>query len=561
MRYAIFSDIHGNLPAWNAVLNDMRSQDVDRFVCLGDIVGYGPKPQEVLDGIRSVTSNIVIGNHDAAAAGTFDDSIFNDKARKAIQWTRNQLNKKSLKFLRDLPLVIEDEDIFFVHAEMSEPGQFLYLNSAAEARLSFQSNTQKISFVGHNHNPGIFVENPDDSIQRLPDDDATLENDRRYIVDVGSVGEPRNPQDIRARYLIYDKNMHSVSFRKIEFDVEAYRTELQYSGLKTTPYFLQIVDQYYEAAAKAPEHAMTSEAEAPLEMAIPGKQVVLLSPGHQPSPPQPSMVMPLPKERSSAGAITLVITCLAAMIGALLWLNREKPRPEEEMIIVADTTLPDPETERRPKARVQEVRPPDPIPPTKEPEPKVAEVTTTEPDTREEPDPTPPTPEPVVEIRTSSPNDKLLFDFEGDNFDSWEIEGTAFGSKPAGVQITARKGFSGHEGSRIAHSSHGGDGPTGKMTSEAFKITHPYLRLLVAGGPHEGKTYVGLEIDGKLVHSSTGGERLEFQEVLWDLSSFADQEAKLVAVDAFNGRWGVITFDHVVLTDEKGTLIAHPPSQ
>ena len=77
--------------------------------------------------------------------------------------------------------------------------------------------------------------------------------------------------------------------------------------------------------------------------------------------------------------------------------------------------------------------------------------------------------------------------------------------------------------------------------------------------PHEGQTYVGLEIDGKLVHSTTGGERLDFREVLWDLSSFSDQEAKLVAVDEFNGRWGVIAFDQVVLTDEKGSLKPQTP--
>jgi len=223
MRYAIFSDIHGNRPAWEAVLADMRALEADVFVCLGDIVGYGPKPQAVLDGIRAVTSNFVLGNHDAAAVGILDASIFNDQAREVIEWTRNQLDDEAIAFLGQMPLVIEDENILFVHAEMEEPGRFLYIDSEAEALANFRAVRRQITFVGHTHNPCIFAENPDKSIQRLPDEDGVLADDSRYIINVGSVGEPRNPDDIRARYVIYDSDTKTVAFRRIEFDVAGFR--------------------------------------------------------------------------------------------------------------------------------------------------------------------------------------------------------------------------------------------------------------------------------------------------------------------------------------------------
>ena len=107
MRYAIFSDIHGNLQAWEAVLADMRVMGAEVLVCLGDVVGYGPRPQEVLDSIRAETQNLVAGNHDAAAAGMLRLSCFNPTAREIIHWTRKRLDRPSLQFLKDVPLAIE----------------------------------------------------------------------------------------------------------------------------------------------------------------------------------------------------------------------------------------------------------------------------------------------------------------------------------------------------------------------------------------------------------------------------------------------------------------------
>ena len=116
MRYAIFSDIHANLPAWNAVHQDMVELQADILVCLGDVVGYGPLPREVLSAIRGVTENFVLGNHDAAAVGIMDPSLFNKNAEKVIRWTRDQLAPESLDFLNKTPLGIDTGDLLFVHA-------------------------------------------------------------------------------------------------------------------------------------------------------------------------------------------------------------------------------------------------------------------------------------------------------------------------------------------------------------------------------------------------------------------------------------------------------------
>ena len=119
MRYAIVSDIHANIRAWEAVLADIRSQRVDVIVCLRDVVGYGPKPAEVLEAVRSVTDHFVLGNHDAAAVGMMDYSIFNDHARQAIEWTITELSPDAKQFLSSVPLAIEAGELLFVHAEVA----------------------------------------------------------------------------------------------------------------------------------------------------------------------------------------------------------------------------------------------------------------------------------------------------------------------------------------------------------------------------------------------------------------------------------------------------------
>lgn len=243
MRYAVFSDIHANLQAWNAVLEDMRELEADVLVCLGDVIGYGPMPEQVLTSVRAETQNFVIGNHDAAAVGVYIDSdLFNDHAKHAIEWTREQLSEDSKRFLAETPLTLETEDILFVHAEISEPSRFGYVTDIHSAAENLVSNDHFLTFVGHTHHPIIFARDPNGETHGLSDEDCQLQEGNRYIVNVGSVGEPRDPDDVRARYVIYDDDTREVFFRRIEFDHGAYRKDLAESGLGVVPFFLKVLD-------------------------------------------------------------------------------------------------------------------------------------------------------------------------------------------------------------------------------------------------------------------------------------------------------------------------------
>ena len=153
MRYAVFSDVHANLIAWNAVRDDIGQREVDVLVCLGDLVGYGPRPMEVLAGIQAATPNILMGNHDAAAVGALDSSIFNDRARHSTEWTAQTLTEEARAFLADLPLAMESEGILFVHAEVCQPERFDYINDPIEAMTNFLGGEHRITFIGHTHYP------------------------------------------------------------------------------------------------------------------------------------------------------------------------------------------------------------------------------------------------------------------------------------------------------------------------------------------------------------------------------------------------------------------------
>ncbi|MBI1372288.1 MAG: hypothetical protein GC159_05945 [Phycisphaera sp.] len=184
-----------------------------------------------------------------------------------------------------------------------------------------------------------------------------------------------------------------------------------------------------------------------------------------------------------------------------------------------------------------------------------APAVTNTPAPRRAPSPSPkPTPAVGTPISALSPGDRTLFDFEDGSFAGWKVEGNAFGKAPDDTTLTSTKSLSNQQGRLVVHSSHGADNPQGKLTSPPFKIDHRYMRVLVAGGSHVGKTYVGLEVDGELVRSSTGSNTLTFADVLWDLSSLQGKEARFVVVDAYSGRWGMIACDRVVLTDNAAGL-------
>lgn len=230
MRYAICSDIHANLQAWNAVLIDARSMGVDRIACLGDLVGYGPNPREVLESVHGNVHFMVMGNHDAAMCGLLDSSLFNETAVELIDWQKGELGPDALEFLKQFPLSLVGEDFRCTHAEFSDPGRFEYVFEAEEARPSFASVEEPLLFAGHTHVPGIFVIGSSGAVHGLSPQDFELEDGKRYFVNVGSVGQPRDG-DLRASYCIYDTDKRSVLWRRIPFDIDAFREAIRDAGI------------------------------------------------------------------------------------------------------------------------------------------------------------------------------------------------------------------------------------------------------------------------------------------------------------------------------------------
>ena len=250
MRFAIFSDIHANLQAWEAVLADIQDQGVDTLICLGDVVGYGPMPGPVLESVYQHTDNFVLGNHDAVVGGRIDPATFNKHARYVIEWTAEQLGDEGAAFFAQVPLTLRGEDMLFTHGDAASPGHFDYVVKAEDARPSFQACKDGVIFFGHTHDPCVFAcANNKGIIDKLPGSDVALSKGRRYMINPGSVGDPRSATDLRGSYCIYDDTTRRVSFRKVEFDAEAYRADLLASGLEMKPYFLRVID----AGSRRPE--------------------------------------------------------------------------------------------------------------------------------------------------------------------------------------------------------------------------------------------------------------------------------------------------------------------
>ncbi|MCF7675257.1 MAG: metallophosphoesterase family protein [Akkermansiaceae bacterium] len=241
MRYAIVSDIHANRFAWDAVVTDLTAFGVDSILCLGDVVGYGPEPARVLDSVREHCDHFVLGNHDAVVAGRLDSQLFSAAARRVIDWTCAQMKDNAADFFRSVPMAMNVGDLHCCHAEAAVPERFTYINSAPVAKESLLSADAPLILVGHTHVPRSFAMDPvTRTMFDLPAGDFTREAPFRYLVNCGSVGDPRD-EDPRASYCIYDAQSHQMFFRRVPFDYQAYLEAAARVQLPVTPYFLSLV--------------------------------------------------------------------------------------------------------------------------------------------------------------------------------------------------------------------------------------------------------------------------------------------------------------------------------
>lgn len=232
MRTAFISDIHANLDALETVLADIAGQSIDRIVCLGDIVGYGPNPNECVARVREVAEVTVVGNHDYAALGRIDTLGFNEYARAAADWTAAALDPDSVSYLESLPLDTVLDGVRLVHASPLDPERWTYILSYQEAKRQFGAFPEPVCFIGHSHLP-IVVELHDEEIRAIPfapDAPVRLHKDRQYLVNVGSVGQPRD-RDPRCGYAWYDDEIGATLLRRLEYPVKAVQDKILAAGL------------------------------------------------------------------------------------------------------------------------------------------------------------------------------------------------------------------------------------------------------------------------------------------------------------------------------------------
>ncbi len=229
MRYGIFSDIHGNLEALTAVLEAYQSERIDTYFCLGDVVGYGANPNECIQCVDQIVSKCIAGNHDWAVLEKIDITYFNLVAKQAIVWTKRHISEAGLRFLKNLTLSFKNNDLILVHGTLHNPEEFIYLFDGMQAAQTFTLMDRQVCFLGHTHVPQIIIQK-DQHIFYSPTTDVRLEDDQKYIINVGSVGQPRdgNPG---ATYCIYDTELKTVLIKRTPYNIEEAQQKIITAGL------------------------------------------------------------------------------------------------------------------------------------------------------------------------------------------------------------------------------------------------------------------------------------------------------------------------------------------
>ena len=227
--FAVLGDIHSNLDALNVVLEDCRSQGVTDFLCTGDVVGYNACPHECMDIIRELGCPVVVGNHDFYVASQQNLDDCNPAAAAVVEWTRRQLSEDELSWLRVLPFTRTQMGITLVHSTMDNPENFGYVFDNLQAEANFLNQKTPVCFHGHTHCPMIY-EKSMNGVFRIDAQDFTLPMGRKYFINVGSVGQPRDG-DPRATYVIFDPKERTVRYRRLAYDIEAAQERIRLAGL------------------------------------------------------------------------------------------------------------------------------------------------------------------------------------------------------------------------------------------------------------------------------------------------------------------------------------------
>ena len=229
MTIGIISDIHGNLEALNRVLEYMKENDITDIYCLGDVVGYGPNPNECIELVKENCKTVLMGNHDYAAIGLANIEYFNEYAKISTYWTQDILYDENLEYLKSLPFTFTKEKFHLVHASPKNPSNWDYVLSVNDAKQQIKEFESNVCFIGHSHVPVIFS---DSDYYRKKN--FLFAEDQKYLVNVGSTGQPRDG-DPRTCFVIYDDEQNSIEYVRLDYDIQKSYNKIINAGL---PVFL-----------------------------------------------------------------------------------------------------------------------------------------------------------------------------------------------------------------------------------------------------------------------------------------------------------------------------------
>jgi diadenosine tetraphosphatase ApaH/serine/threonine PP2A family protein phosphatase len=226
VRLGFFSDVHANLEALNAVLKDFSRQNVERSFFLGDAVGYGADPNPCVKKICEATKVRLLGNHDYAALGQIETSQFNQYARLSIEWTKEVLTAESIQLLSGFTVQEETDNFHLVHATPKNPLEWEYLLDLDDAEENFNYFSKQVCLIGHSHKPLIVRKHKEEHAALFPENAVVLEPDSRYIINIGSVGQPRDGNP-KACYLLYDTDSREARLVRVAYDVAAAQKKMK----------------------------------------------------------------------------------------------------------------------------------------------------------------------------------------------------------------------------------------------------------------------------------------------------------------------------------------------
>jgi diadenosine tetraphosphatase ApaH/serine/threonine PP2A family protein phosphatase len=230
MRYCIFSDVHGNLEAFSAMIAAVSSERVDERISLGDIVGYGADPSACISELKRLAPKVLIaGNHEWGVLGLLASGYFNEYAAEAVRWTAARISPDEARYLKSFELMYETPAMTFVHGSLEQPATFRYVRDRDDADRTMRLSRTPLSFVGHSHRPGIWRMDPS-GVGLAGRSKVFIEERGKYIINAGSVGQPRDG-DPRGSYVIYDEGEGSVEIKRFSYDIKLAQEKIRKAAL------------------------------------------------------------------------------------------------------------------------------------------------------------------------------------------------------------------------------------------------------------------------------------------------------------------------------------------